>query len=253
MKLTTRKEGNIYTVTINRPDVRNAVDRETAQMLHDAFLEFDRDDGLSVAILYGEGGNFCAGADLKAVAEGTPNRLEPSGCAPMGPSRLFVGKPVIAAVSGYAVAGGLELALWCDLRVADKGAIFGVFCRRYGVPLIDGGTVRLARVVGMGRALDMILTGRAVYTEEALQMGLVNRIVDNGCCLEEANVLARQIALFPQNCLRHDRMSVYQSYDFNFDEAMNNEFKHGMQVITSGETFEGANLFKGGKGRHGTF
>jgi enoyl-CoA hydratase len=253
MKVTTRKDGDIYTVTINRPDVRNAVDLETAQMLYEAFLEFDLNDQLSVAILHGEGGNFCAGADLKALADGTPNRLEPIGSAPMGPSRLFLSKPVIAAVSGYAVAGGFELALWCDLRVAEKGAVFGVFCRRFGVPLIDGGTVRLARIVGVGRALDMILTGRAVYPDEALQMGLVSRIVADNCCLEEAYLLAREIAQFPQNCLRHDRLSVYQGLDLSLDEAMNNEFKHGMAVITSGETINGAKSFKGGKGRHGIF
>jgi enoyl-CoA hydratase len=171
----------------------------------------------------------------------------------MGPSRLFLSKPVIAAVSGYAVAGGFELALWCDLRVAERGAVFGVFCRRFGVPLIDGGTVRLARIVGVGRALDMILTGRAVYPDEALQMGLVSRVVADNCCLEEAYLLAREIAQFPQNCLRHDRLSVYQGLDLSLDEAMNNEFNHGMAVITSGETINGAKSFKSGKGRHGTF
>jgi enoyl-CoA hydratase len=253
MKVTTRKDGDIYTVTINRPDVRNAVDLEAAQMLYEAFMEFDRDDELSVAILHGEGGNFCAGADLKALAEGTHNRLEPIGSAPMGPSRLLLSKPVIAAISGYAVAGGLELALWCDLRVAEKGAVFGVFCRRFGVPLIDGGTVRLVRIVGMGRALDMILTGRAVYSDEALQMGLVSRVVADNCCLEEAYLLAREIAQFPQNCLRHDRLSAYQGLDLSLDEAMKNEFNHGMAVITGGETINGAKSFKRGKGRHGTF
>jgi len=253
MNVKIQKEGPVFTVTINRPEARNAVDFETARMLYDAFLEFDQDDQSSVAILHGEGGHFCAGADLKALAEGAPNRLDPAGSAPMGPSRLFLSKPVIAAVSGYAVAGGFELALWCDLRVADRGAVFGVFCRRFGVPLIDGGTVRLARIVGAGRALDLILTGRAVSAEEALQMGLVNRVVSDGCCLEEAQKLARQIAQFPQNCLRHDRLSVYQGLDLSLNEAMKNEFRHGMAVITSGESEDGAKSFQGGQGRHGAF
>ncbi len=252
MKVKTRRDGDIFTVTINRPGARNAVDRETAYGLHEAFVAFDRDPGLSVAVLHGEGGHFCAGADLKAIAEGEGNRLERDGSAPMGPSRLCLSKPVIAAVSGYAVAGGLELALWADLRVADPGAVFGVFCRRFGVPLIDGGTVRLARLIGLSRALDMILTGRGVFAEEALQIGLVNRIAPPGCCLEEAYALARQIAEFPQNCLRHDRLSVYEALDLDFDEAMQNEFRHGMEVINGGETVDGAKSFKGGQGRHGT-
>jgi enoyl-CoA hydratase len=253
MKVKATKEGDIFIVTINRPGIRNAVDLETAGLLYEAFLEFDRDNALSVAILYGEGGYFCAGADLSALAEGRPNRLEPTGSAPMGPSRLRLGKPVIAAVSGYAVAGGLELALWCDLRVAGQGAIFGVFCRRFGVPLIDGGTVRLCRIVGTGRALDMILTGRAVDAAEALQMGLVNRVVADSAVLEEAKKLARQIARHPQECLRHDRLSMYEGLDLDFDEAMANEFRHGIAVINTGESIQGAGLFKSGKGRHGSF
>ena len=238
-------------VTINRPDVRNAVDRETALLLHDAFAAFDQDPNLSVAILHGEGGHFCAGADLKALAEGAGNRMEPDGSAPMGPSRLCLGKPVIAAVSGYAVAGGLELALWADLRVAERSAVFGVYCRRFGVPLIDGGTVRLARIVGLGRALDMILTGRGVSAEEALQMGLANRVVADGRCLEEAQSLARLIAEFPQGCLRHDRLSVYEALDLDYEQTMANEFRHGIAVVRGGETLHGAKSFKSGKGRHG--
>ena len=253
MKVITKREGDIFIVTINRSDIRNAVDRETAEMLYNAFLGFDQDASLSVAILRGEGGHFCAGADLTAVAEGRANRLEPGGSAPMGPSRLRLGKPVIAAVSGYAVAGGLELALWCDLRVAGEGAIFGVFCRRFGVPLIDGGTVRLCRIVGTGRALDMILTGRPVPASEALNMGLANRVVADSAVLDEAMLLARQIAVHPQTCLRHDRLSMYEGLDMGFDHAMANEFRHGMDVIASGETVQGAGRFKNGTGRHGSF
>ncbi|MDD5170396.1 MAG: crotonase/enoyl-CoA hydratase family protein [Syntrophales bacterium] len=253
MKVIARREGNICIVTINRPEARNAVDRETAQLLYDAFTEFDHDDSLSVAILHGEGGNFCAGADLKAIAGGNQNRLEPDGSGPMGPSRMFLSKPVIAAVSGYAVAGGLELALWCDMRVAEQSAVFGVFCRRFGVPLIDGGTIRLARIVGTGRALDMILTGRAVGADEALQMGLANRVAADGDGLREAIILAEQISRFPQGCLRSDRLSFYQALDLPMDEALKNEFAHGMKVITSGETVSGATSFKGGTGRHGKF
>jgi enoyl-CoA hydratase len=253
MKVITQRQGNICIVTINRPEARNAVDRETAQLLHDAFTEFDHDDGLSVAILHGEGGNFCAGADLKAIADGKQHRLEPTGSGPMGPSRMFLSKPVIAAVAGYAVAGGIELALWCDMRVADQSAIFGVFCRRFGVPLVDGGTIRLARIVGVGRALDMILTGRAVSADEALQMGLANRVVADGDSLNDSILLAEQIARFPQGCLRSDRLSLYQCLDLPMDEALQNEFAHGMNVINSGETFDGASLFKDGTGRHGKF
>jgi enoyl-CoA hydratase len=253
MKVKTEKSGKVFTVIINRSDVRNAVDRETAQALSDAFTSFEKDDSLCVAVLCGEGGNFCAGADLKAVAEKKPNRVEVDGDGPMGPSRMLLSKPVIAAVSGYAVAGGLELAIWCDLRVVEKDAIFGVFCRRWGVPLIDGGTVRLARLIGASRALDMILTGRPVSADEAFQIGLANRVVETGFARQEAERLASQIAEFPQSCMQHDRLSMYEGLSLSFDEAMKNEFQHGLKVIASNETLEGAQRFKNGAGRHGKF
>lgn len=243
-------------VTLNRPDCRNAVDGPTARALASAFRDFDADAALKVAILTGEGDHFCAGADLKAVASGDPermNRLETDGDGPMGPSRMTLSKPVIAAVSGYCVAGGLELALWCDLRVADETAIFGVFCRRFGVPLIDGGTVRLPRMIGMSRALDMILTGRPVPAEEALQMGLANRLVPKASLLQEAEALARQLADFPQACLRQDRLSVYEQAGLSLDEALVNEFRRGLVTLGSGESRAGAGRFESGAGRHGDF
>jgi enoyl-CoA hydratase len=199
----------VTTVILDRPQVRNAVDRATAQALADAFRAFDADDESRVAVLWGAGGTFCSGADLHAIAAGTPNRFEPTGDAPMGPTRMTLGKPVIAAVAGYAVAGGLELALWCDLRVVEQDAVFGVLCRRWGVPLVDGGTVRLPRVVGLGQALDMILTGRTVDAEEALAIGLATRVVPTGTARQAAEELARALAQFPQTCLQHDRASVY--------------------------------------------
>lgn len=253
--LTERRDA-LFIVTINRPQVRNGVDRPTAQALADAFRTFDADPALSVAILTGAGGHFCAGADLKAVASGDAaraNRIDVEGDGPMGPSRLRLGKPVIAAVSGYAVAGGLELALWCDLRVADDSAVFGVFCRRFGVPLIDGGTVRLARAIGMSRALDLILTGRPVDAAEALQMGLANRVVPAGQALAAAVALAGDIAAFPQTCLRNDRLSVYQQWELAEDEALANEFQRGLATLRSGETRAGAARFSSGEGRHGAF
>lgn len=242
-------------VTINRPAARNAVDGPTAAALAEAFRAFEADAGLSVAILTGAGEHFCAGADLKAVATdpARANRIAPDGDGPMGPTRLQLSKPVIAAVSGYCVAGGLELALWCDLRVADDTAVFGVFCRRFGVPLIDGGTVRLPRAIGMSRALDLILTGRAVDAAEALQIGLANRVVAPADLLAEAETLARQIAAFPQACMRGDRLSAHAQWGLAEDEALRQEFAHGLATLQSGETVAGATRFASGGGRHGDF
>ncbi len=248
-------DGEVAVVTINRPEVRNAVDDETAAALVDAFGRFDADPALAVAILTGAGGTFCAGADLKAVAAGQSQRgrIEEEGDGPMGPSRLLLSKPVLAAVEGYAVAGGLELSLWCDMRVAAVDAVFGVFCRRWGVPLIDLGTVRLPRLIGHSQAMDMILTGRGVSGEEALRMGLVNRLVERGGARAAAVELAHQLARFPQRCLRADRLSAYEQWGMPFDQAMRNEFRHGLEVILSGETQSGATRFAGGAGRHGSF
>lgn len=255
MKVIVEKKDPICLIGINRPEARNAVDRETAKLLVEAFQDFEKDDNLRVAILYGEGGTFCAGADLKAVArdEGNPVELDMSKDGPMGPSRMHLSKPVIAAVSGYAVAGGLELAIWCDMRVVERDAVFGVFCRRFGVPLIDGGTQRLPRLIGMSRALDMILTGRPVGAEEAYMMGLANRIVEPGAAREEAEKLARQIAEFPQLCMRSDREAVYKGFDMDFEKGMQLETLLGYNVINSGETKEGALRFSKGEGRHGQF
>jgi len=246
-------DGAIATVIINRPEVRNAVDRETAAALAESFRKFDADAALSVAILTGTQGYFCAGADLKAVARGNGNRAAQDGDGPMGCSRMLLGKPVIAAVEGYAVAGGLELALWCDLRVAARDAVFGVFCRRWGVPLIDGGTIRLPRLIGMSNALDMILTGRGVSGDEALRMGLANRIVEPGRTLAAARELANQLAAFPQLCLRSDRMSAYEGWTMPLKDAIHNEWRHGIGTITAGETVAGAQRFAAGAGRHGKF
>ncbi|UOG23398.1 crotonase/enoyl-CoA hydratase family protein [Gordonia amicalis] len=237
-------------IGIDRPDRRNAVDRSTADALADAFRRFDADDAVSVAVLHGEGGTFCAGADLKAIADGTPNRVEFDGDGPMGPTRLRLSKPVIAAISGHAVAGGLELALWADLRVVEEDAVFGVFCRRWGVPLIDGGTVRLPRLIGESRAMDLVLTGRPVAADEALQMGLANRVVPSGTALDAAVELATEIAGFPQTCLRHDRMSVLEQNGLDNDAALMNELQHGM-VSLAADTVAGATRFAGGAGRHG--
>ncbi|HWR69218.1 MAG TPA: crotonase/enoyl-CoA hydratase family protein [Desulfomonilia bacterium] len=254
MNLIIEKNDRITIITINRPEVRNAVDGRTAAELADAFRSFEADEGSDVAVLTGAGGHFCAGADLKAISEGTcPNRIEEAGDAPMGPSRMLLSKPVIAAVAGYAVAGGLELACWCDLRIAEKSAVFGVFCRRWGVPLIDGGTIRLPRLIGLSRALDLILTGRPVSAEEALTMGLANRVVEDGSALQEAIGLASSLARFPQACLRHDRRSAYEQYDLGLVDAFLNEFRLGMETIRSNETLTGAQRFAHGKGRHGIF
>ena len=245
--------GPVRIVTIDRPDVRNAVDRPTADALEAAFAAFDADDSVSVGILTGAGGTFCAGADLKGVSDGRGNRVLPEGPGPMGPSRMLLSKPVIAAVEGHAVAGGLELAVWCDLRVAATDAVFGVYCRRWGVPLIDGGTVRLPRLIGHSHALDLILTGRGVSGDEALRMGLANRLVDPGTTLDAAIELANQLAAFPQRCLRSDRLSSYDQWSLDLDDAIASEYRHGVATIESGETLEGAMRFAGGEGRHGTF
>lgn len=246
--------GAVAIITLNRPDRRNAVDAPTAEELVDAFRRFDADSSLNVAILTGAGGTFCAGADLKAVSAGEGgNRVEETGDGPMGPSRLRLSKPVIAAVEGHAVAGGLELALWCDLRVMAEDAVFGVYCRRFGVPLIDGGTVRLPRLIGQSRALDMILTGRPVESGEALAIGLANRVSAPGQALETALELADQIAAFPQLCLRHDRQSVLDQWGCDETEAMLNEVRLGIKTLASGETVEGAKRFAKGEGRHGQF
>lgn len=246
----------VCVVTLDRPLARNAVDGPTAAALAAAFRQFDEDDSLSVAILTGAGGHFCAGADLKAVASGDPvrmNRLAADGDGPMGPSRMQLSKPVIAAIDGYCVAGGLELALWCDLRVATEEAVFGVFCRRFGVPLIDGGTVRLPRLIGQSRAMDLILTGRSVAASEALAIGLVNRVVPAAQLLSAAEALARQIAAFPQACLRGDRASVLEQWGLDEASALRNEFEHGRRTLASGETTAGAGRFESGAGRHGQF
>lgn len=243
----------VYTVINDNPDVRNAVDGETAMQLADAFRAFEEDNEALVAVLWGVGGNFCSGANLKAISEGGGNRLEKKGDGPMGPTRLKLNKPVIAAVAGYAVAGGLELALWCDLRVVEKNAIFGVFCRRFGVPLVDGGTVRLPRLIGLSRTMDMVLTGRPIDAEEALMWGLANRVVENGQSRIEAERLAREIAKFPQICMRNDRQSAYEQFGLNVEDAMANEFKLGLKTLEAGEFLKGSQAFINGRGKHGDF
>lgn len=253
MSVRVEKNGPVTTIVLHRPDVKNAVDGPTADALAAAFREFDADPSASVGVLYGDGGTFCAGADLGAFARGTGNRLAPDGDAPLGPSRMLLSKPMIAAVSGHAVAGGLELSLLCDLRVADETAVFGVFCRRFGVPLIDGGTVRLPRLIGLSRALDMILTGRAVDAQEALQMGLANRVVPAGQSRAAAEELAAQIARHPQLTMRGDRQSAYEGFGMPLADAIAHEFSIGMTSMGSGEALAGATAFAGGKGRHGRF
>lgn len=239
----------VTTVILDRLAAKNAVDRDTAQALADAFRGFDADPESRVAVLYGDHGTFCAGADLKALAQGTPNRIAPDGDGPMGPSRMLLSKPVIAAIAGHAVAGGLELALWCDLRVAEEDATLGVFCRRFGVPLIDGGTIRLPRLIGLSRALDLILTGRAVDAQEALAMGLVNRVVAKGQSRQEAETLAHQLCELPQAAMRADRMSAYLQHDLDLDAALAKELELGSKALA--EAVEGAARFAGGAGRHG--
>jgi enoyl-CoA hydratase len=243
------RAGPVTTVVLDRPDRRNAVDQPTADELSAAFRAFDADGDAAVAVLWGAGGTFCAGADLQAIAAGDPNRLEPDGDGPMGPSRMQLSKPVIAAVSGYAVAGGLELALWCDLRVVEEDAVLGVFCRRWGVPLIDGGNVRLPHIVGLGRALDLILTGRPVHAQEALDIGLANRVVPTGAARQAAEELAAQIAAFPQACVRTDRHAVYESLGGSVEDAMRTEFTHGLTALA--HAAEGVQRFAGGAGRGG--
>ena len=244
-------DGPITVVTIERPEVRNAVDGPTADALAAAFRAFDADASRAVAVLTGAGGYFCAGADRKASADGRGNRGTTDGDGPLGPTRMRLGKPVIAAVEGHAVAGGFELALWCDMRVAARDAVFGVYCRRWGVPLIDLGTIRLPRLVGMSHAMDLILTGRGVSGEEAVRMGLVNRLVEPGKALETAVALAHELARLPQGCLRSDRLSAYEQWDLAWEEAWGNEARRGLEVITSGETRAGAERFARGAGRHG--
>ncbi len=245
----TEREGPVTTVILDRPHARNAVDRASADALLAAFEAFAADDDARVAVLWGAGGQFCAGADLKAIAAGDPNRLEADGPGPMGPTRLMLDKPVIAAVAGHAVAGGLELALWCDLRVVERDATFGVYCRRFGVPLIDGGTARLPRLVGLGRALDMILTGRPVSASEAHAIGLADRVVPPGRARAEAEALARQIAAFPQTCLRVDRRSAYAAFDGELEAVLRREFAAAAPALA--EVDRGAARFAAGKGRHG--
>ena len=253
MSVTTQTHGPVRIVTLDRPQARNALDRATADALAEAFRAFDADEAVSVAVLTGANGTFCAGADLKAIASGEPNRVEEDGDGPMGPTRLSLSKPVIAAVEGHAVAGGLELAIWCDLRVAAKSAVFGVFCRRFGVPLIDGGTIRLPRLIGQSRAMDMILTGRPVSAEEALSFGLANRVCEDGAALETAITLAEQIAAFPQACLRHDRQSALNQWSLTEADALLAETRLGLKTLASGETVAGAARFTDGEGRGGAF
>ena len=261
MPVRIEKNGFVTSVILARPEARNAVDRAHAEALAAAFRAFDADDEARVAVLWGEGGTFCAGADLKAVATARGNRVVPpraepaevDDSGPMGPTRMQLSKPVIAAIAGYAVAGGLELALWCDLRVVERSATFGVFCRRWGVPLVDGGTIRLPRIVGQGRALDLILTGRAVEADEALRIGLADRVVPNGEARGAAEALAAEIAQFPQRCLRADRRSALEQWSLPESAALANEYRHGSAVIESGEGRTGAARFAAGAGRHGSF
>jgi enoyl-CoA hydratase len=252
MTVRVEQAGPVTTVIMDRPGARNAVDGPTAAALADAFRAFDADEAARIAVLCGSGGTFCAGADLKAVGGPAGNRTEPDGDGPMGLTRLRLAKPVIAAIAGYAVAGGLELALWCDLRVAEEGSVLGVFCRRWGVPLIDGGTVRLPRLVGLGRALDLILTGRPVPATEALQMGLVSRVVPDGQARAAAEELARELAALPQQCLRSDRQSALDSISLSDEEALANEFRLGMTTLEGPGTAAGIAQFRGGAGRGGT-
>jgi len=247
------RDGDVLVVVVDRPEVRNAIDVTTASALAAAFRDFEIDETLHVAVLSGAGGTFSAGYDLRTLRDGDAGAspLHEAGDAPLGVSRMSLSKPVIAAVEGHAVAGGLELALWCDVRVASTTAVFGVLCRRFGVPLVDGGTVRLPRIVGQGRALDMILTGRAVAAAEALQWGLVSRVVPEGTALADALQLAHELAALPQLCMRSDRRSVYEQWSLPLDEALRNETRHGLDVIASGEPFHGAARFRDGAGRHG--
>ncbi|MEU8591021.1 crotonase/enoyl-CoA hydratase family protein [Streptomyces sp. NPDC048664] len=251
MPVRIERQGHVTTVVLSRPEARNAVDGPTAAALADAFRAFEADDTARVAVLWGEGGTFCAGADLKAVGSERGNRVAEDGDGPMGPTRMRLSKPVIAAVAGHAVAGGLELALWCDLRVAEEDAVFGVFCRRWGVPLIDGGTVRLPRLIGTSRAMDMILTGRPVTAREAREIGLANRVVPTGRARAEAEELAERIGRFPQDCLRGDRASVLDQEGLDERTALRGELRYGTDVLAKG--LQGAARFAAGAGRHGSF
>ena len=250
--LLVERDGPVTVVTINRPERRNAVDSATALELYETFTVFDTDDDASVAILTGAGGYFCAGADLKALSEGDRRPVGDDGMGPMGPTRMDLSKPVIAAIEGPAVAGGIELALWCDLRVAARDAVLGVYCRRFGVPLVDLGTVRLPRLIGHSRAMDLILTGRGVDGEEAERIGLVNRVTEPGGALAAARELAHQLAALPQTCMRNDRRSAIEQWGVSEHDAMLNEARLGRNTIASGETLEGAQRFAAGAGRHGT-
>jgi enoyl-CoA hydratase len=248
------RRNRIAVVTVNRPERRNAFDLPTAQAIYNVFKQFDADDTLDVAVLTGAGGNFCAGADLHALAQGEKRPFLIDGdLAPMGCTRLKLSKPVIAAIEGYAVAGGIEVACWCDMRIAAKSATFGVFCRRFGVPLIDLGTIRLPRLIGHSRAMDLILTGRAVKADEALAMGLANRVVEDGKALEAALEIAEQLSAFPQTCMRGDRLSAIAQWDLDWNAATRNEMEGGLHAIKAGETLAGASRFSGGAGRHGKF
>ncbi len=254
--------GPVRIISINRPERRNAVDRETGDALYNAFQDFDRDDTASVAILTGVNGAFCAGFDLRSLAEGgTIGRVDDAGedgcfdgsLGPMGPTRMVLSKPVIAAIEGHAVAGGMELALWCDLRVMAQDAVFGIYCRRFGVPLVDGGTFRLARLIGQSRAMDLVLTGRPVDADEAEKLGLANRIVPKGDALDASITLAQEISKFPQICMRNDRLSMLQQWGMDHNDALANEVRLGMETMNSGETLDGASRFSDGEGRHGSF
>jgi enoyl-CoA hydratase len=250
--VTSERDGAVLVVTLDRREARNAVDRPTAEALADTFRAFEAEDALRVAVFAGAHGTFCAGADLKAMADPVRgSRFERTGDAPMGPSRMLLSKPVIAAVSGHAVAGGAELALWCDLRVFEESAVFGIFCRRFGVPLIDGGTVRLPRLIGLSRALDLILTGRPVDAREALAMGLANRVVPDGTAREAALALAHELSRLPQTCLRSDRLSAYEQFGLPLDAALAAEFELGLETLATGEHLQGAARFAAGSGRHG--
>ncbi len=258
MEVEVEKSDKVYTVIINRPEVKNAIDYKTAQQLADAFGSFEADESMCAAVLWGAHGTFCAGADLKALAadpmqEAMRLNEDMEADGPLGPTRMLLSKPVIAAISGYCVAGGLELAIWCDLRVAEEDAVLGVFERRFGVPLIDGGTQRLPRLIGMSHALDMILTGRPVGAEEARAMGLVNRVVEKGKAREEAEKLAAALAEFPQVCMRNDREALYRGIGRPFDEGMVLEYGLGIKTLESGESVSGAERFEQGSGKHGEF
>ncbi|WP_395656690.1 crotonase/enoyl-CoA hydratase family protein [Nocardioides sp.] len=250
MSVRVEVDGPVTTVVIDRPEARNAVDGPTASALADAFRAFDADDGQRVAVLYGDGGTFCSGADLKAIGTERGNQVSADGDGPMGPTRMRLSKPVVAAIEGYAVAGGLELALWCDLRVASGEAVLGVFCRRWGVPLIDGGTVRLPRLIGASRAMDLVLTGRPVDAWEAERMGLVNRVVPVGQARAEAEALAHTLAALPQECLRQDRLSMLEQEGLDEAAALANELEHGLVSLGAG-AIDGARRFAAGEGRHG--